>query len=122
MELDTPPLGQAGVARCCRQGSPPLTPDPPARIRAGGGLALPVWRLRCLEDAKLLDLPRDRDGIVLSGYLLDLSDRMLDRTYSACTSRLQKLRQRAAVRLRATALVCQKNDGRPVNVEAFTGA
>ena len=75
------------------------------------------------EDRRLRDLPRDRDGIVLRGYLLDLCDRMPDRTYSACTARLQKLRQRAAVKLREQALATGwETNERPVNVEAFTGA
>lgn len=56
------------------------------------------------EDGRLLDLPTDENGAVKPGYLVDLCDRMPDRTYGACTSRLMKLRRRAAVTIRNTAL------------------
>ena len=55
------------------------------------------------EDARLLALPT-RDGAVVPPYLTDLSDRMLDRSYSACVSRLYLLRKREAVRIRRAAL------------------
>ena len=48
------------------------------------------------DDARLLDLPlTERGRIVVSGYLADLADH-LDRTPSACRSRLSLLRDRRA--------------------------
>ena len=44
------------------------------------------------EDARLLDLPLTGNGAVKTGYLLDLCDRLLDRPYKGCVSRLYKLR------------------------------
>ena len=46
------------------------------------------------EDHRLLALPLTRNGAVKAGYLMDLCDRMLDRPYKGCVSRLYKLKKR----------------------------